>query len=342
MVPPEWVEAIGNLPLPDSARSVAAGAALVTSLGGLLVRFRDRAHLLLLVVAPALAAMTAGARGWQGLESLGTLSATCLGISLLTYALLRWRRVGFGVVTALAVGGASPVITMGLLGPGLLEESQRWWLVMLPLGIVVSGVLAAVLYAGRRAVAAEAAPSAEAGGGPGDREAGLVLEMLGQGKVSAREAADLLEAVREKVPADRLPLSGGVVTSLLGGLEIAIGWTMPWRYVPVEGGLAYESGFHVRPHGWLVLLLGVLPAVLACIPALDHHLRQSMLRLFLALIGMVLTLSLISLIAAGGVPEVGLLLCLLGFGTQVLGALKESGIVQAVAARSGRGGQGGR
>jgi len=33
MVPPEWVEAIGNLPLPDSARSVAAGAALVISLG---------------------------------------------------------------------------------------------------------------------------------------------------------------------------------------------------------------------------------------------------------------------------------------------------------------------
>ena len=317
----------------DRMLLLVAIISLVVAVVGLLLRIKDRVSLLLLVIGPLLGLLAWATLGWESLSALGVLCAATLGIGVFAYWILRLRALNFSVATALAAGGAAPALTLWLLaGAGLTDEGSVWPALILPAGLLVCVLLAAALAAGRKAVAAEATGRGKSGPRAGT-ETRLVLEMLQQEKISAAEAADLFEAVRPGVPADRLPISGGVVASLLGGLEIVIGWMMPWAYRAFSDKLVYMSGFHFEPHGWLLLVLGVLPVMLACVPALDQYLRQGMLRLFLALIGLALTVSLMTITAQEGGPGVGLVLCLIGFGTQLIGALKESGLVRRPARR---------
>ena len=173
---------------------------------------------------------------------------------------------------------------------------------------------------------ARPAPGASGGvAGGEDRQA--VLRMLADGKVSADEASALLDALGAPgTPGDRLPLSGGTIASLVAGVMIAAGFVLPWVRVNIAGMRGYQAGHHVGFLGWLILSLGLLPAVLACIPALDRFLRQGMLRLLLACTGLAFAGSLAVRVLAGrSFPHVGLVIVLLGFGVQLLSALMDTG-----------------
>ena len=162
------------------------------------------------------------------------------------------------------------------------------------------------------------------------QERQAVLSMVADGKVSPEEASELLGALGQPDAAgDRSPASIATLTHLVGAVMIATGFVLPWVFVQIGPVHGYQAGHNVGALGWVVLSLGVLPAVLACIPALDRHLGQGMLRLLLAATGLAFAISLaVPIVARGERPGIGLLLVLLGFGVQIPSALLDAGLLR--------------
>ena len=121
-----------------------------------------------------------------------------------------------------------------------------------------------------------------------------------------------------------------MLASPIGGLAVGVGFMLPWARVRVGDITGYQAGYHVGFLGWLILSLGLLPALLACIPGLDRFLRQSMLRLLLSCVGGAFAAALLVTIVTRGSVPVGIIVVLLGFGIQILSALAESGLLRTV------------
>lgn len=157
----------------------------------------------------------------------------------------------------------------------------------------------------------------------------MVLQMVADGKVSAEDADQLLKAVgQDRRPGDRLPVGGSELASIGGAIAVIVGFMLPWAYVRVNSPLfgmsqrGYQAGHHVGFLGYLILALGLLPALLACTPALDRYLRQGLLRFVVAATGCAFVLSLL----VRGPNGIGLWVCLAGFAVQILSALRQSGV----------------
>ena len=320
-----------------------AVVSLVLSVGAALRWRRDR--LVFGVFAAALVApLLASARfGWDEPEFLCLLFLESSLAGMIAYSLLRWKDLGFSPVSALGAGAANAILSplfVAVFGkPGIVMERGLWTIALVPAALFVGLLIAAVACAVRAAyrsmpVPAEpkagqgaAYPSTPVPAGPkagqgaaGDQEQQAVLKMVADGKVSPDEASELLAALGQpSTPADRLPMSVGTLVSLIAGVMIATGFVLPWAHL---GRGAYQAGHHIGFLGWLILVLGLLPAFLACVPALDRHLRQGVLRLLLACTGLAFVVSLAVRVGAGrSASGVGLVIVALGFGVQVPSAL---------------------
>jgi hypothetical protein len=321
-----------------TSRIIVTAVAVTLTAAGLIVWRRDKASFLLLLIGPVVGILGATSLGWDNPVHFGMCVIVSLGLSVAGYWVARSKPLSFSVAPSLVVGGATPMLTLwAFTVAGIRDQAGTWYVLMLPAGLVFGLAMSLIMHIGRVVLRDEASTIGKASYLPKDviEERRIVLEMLSEGKVSPAEASQLLDAVGGRgVPADRLPLSSGTVGSLVGGIVVIIGWVMPWayRYATVEGvvtRVGYEAGYH-RTIGWLIVTLGFLPTLFACIPALDRHLRQGMLRLFLALIGAALAMSLLSLQSATALEITsGVVLCLVGFGIQVVSALKESGLFRA-------------
>ena len=153
----------------------------------------------------------------------------------------------------------------------------------------------------------------------------MVLQMVADGKVSAEDAEQLLKAVgHDRRPGDRLPVGRSELASIGGAMAVIVGFMLPWAYVRTGLIRGYQAGHNVGFLGYLILALGLLPALLACIPALDRHLRQGMLKFVVAATGCAFAISLVARCPRG----VGLWVCHVGFGVQILSALRQAGMWQ--------------
>jgi len=115
-------------------------------------------------------------------------------------------------------------------------------------------------------------------------------------------------------------------SGLLGCLAVVVGFMLPWVYVRMGEMRGYQAGHHVGFLGWAILVLGLVPAVLASIPALDKVLRQGLLRLILSGTGIAFAVSL--MINIGDNMGAGIVLVLLGFVAQLLSAIGDSGLAR--------------
>jgi hypothetical protein len=246
---------------------------------------------------------------------------------LAAYSLMRIRPLQFGPVAAAFGGGAcaflAPVLAVRAAG-------SMWPPYVIPVGLVVAFVLALVMVLLRATLGTTMDAGPDAGSSEGATEERLAtLRLLREGKISAEEASQLLEALGDATPGDMLPMTKGLRTSIVGGILIVVGFMLPWAHVKMGGVEGYQAGYHVGVLGWLILVLGVLPAVLACIPALDTHVRQALLRLLLACTGVAFAMPMVlQALAAETLPGVGLFLVLAGFGLQLLTALTGSGVLR--------------
>jgi len=153
-----------------------------------------------------------------------------------------------------------------------------------------------------------------------DRE--MVLDMLRTGKVSGEQAADLLKALGTKAgSADRLPLTISVIGSVVGAILVVIGFMLPWYYVHK----GYQAGYHVGYVGWIVLIAGILPALFVCIPSLDKHVRQGLLRMVIACIGGAFVIVMLLRSPQG----IGLWVATVGFALQLFTAFRQAGFTGA-------------
>ena len=155
----------------------------------------------------------------------------------------------------------------------------------------------------------------------------MVLGMLREGKVSGEQAAELLKALGPKTEAaDRLPLTASVSGALAGAILVVVGFMLPWFHVrmrlPLGGGTqGYQAGYDVGYVGWIVLVAGIIPALMACIPSLDKHVRQGLLRMVIACIGGAFVISMLVRSPEG----IGLWIAGIGFAFQLFAAFAQAG-----------------
>lgn len=322
---------------------IVGGLSLIITLAVLLVRRRERASLLILLTGPLMGLMAAGSLGWESMDSWALASVVFLAVAAIGYGAGRSRLFSFSQAASLILGGMAIVGSLfTLIVMSKVREGDIWFIFSLPLGLIWSFLICGLIHLFRRALAQPGAQPVASGEEQKLAEKKMILDMLARDKISAAEATELLDAIgREDTPADRLPLTSGIIASLAGGVVIVTGWVMPWSYMPLqmlmrypgmdvmEEATVYFAGYHLGLHGWLIPILGVVPAILACIPALDVHLRQGMLRLFMALIGTAFTVALLSMSLRQGAPSVGPIMSLFGFIIQVTGALSESRLIRS-------------
>ena len=291
----------------------------------------DKVHWVIFVAA--VGAMWLGARLWSldEIEFLAVLFLLVAAGGAVAYSALRSGIFKCG--PGLAVVGASlGVILLPAVLRAVCFSRPRAILAVSVLIIPVTAVLGLpvglVLSLLSGAFQKMSVPGTVPGPRPQDRA--QVLDMLADGTISSEDAAELLSALGEqKVPADRLPLNAGLLAGFWGGLIVAVGFILPWGHVrmgPIQG---YQAGYHIGLLGWIILVLGTMPALLACIPALDRGLRQGLLRLLLSGVGLAFALSLGGMtLSRGHLPGVGLWVVSLGFALQIAGGFGQSGLLQ--------------
>lgn len=190
--------------------------------------------------------------------------------------------------------------------------------------VVGTGVLVAVGWClWRFLTRGRSGPVEQAAAGEEERQS--ILKMMNEGKITSGEASELLRALgKRRVPGDSLPISRAMIVTVIGAVLIVIGFMLPWQRVWIGRVSGYQAGYHVGFLGWLILGLGLLPAILSSIPAMDKVLRQGLLRLLLCATGIAFAVSLA--IGAGRSVRIGIFLLIFGFMIQLISALVESGL----------------
>ena len=292
---------------------------------------RDRVHWV--VFLGALVASGIAVHLWK-LDEIEFLAAffleaaagAAVGYSLMQSSLFK---LGPGLASlGASVSAVVLPVVLHALGFEMPRADEGVWVIAIPAVAFLSILTGLLLMALRACFRAMAVPGVEPG--PRPEERAKVLDMLADGAISSGEAAELLNALGEKkVPADRLPLGAGMLAGFWGGLIVAVGFILPWGSVSVGPIKGYQAGYHLGLLGWIILLLAILPALLACIPALDRGLRQGLLRLLCSSVGLALTLSLGgAALSRGNVPGLGLWGVILGFAIQAAGGFAQSGIIR--------------
>jgi hypothetical protein len=176
-----------------------------------------------------------------------------------------------------------------------------------------------------------------------------VLKMLDDGKITAAECAELLNAMGHPAqpPAPRPAAATHRKTVLIGAALLLVGFFLPWfaynlgdvnreliSHIPFVGevpmvtqGMASGPTVHVTGGdiiyglGWFVLLFGVVAAVLPYLAAnLDSETTQKVSLIALGLGAIILLYLFTENIR---IASIGLLLVLAGYALEILGVIKE-------------------
>jgi len=248
---------------------------------------------------------------------------------LIGYVVLRIKPAKCSRPSA-AIGGVINILFASLLLHVFGISPPARLFLILPVSLVTA-FLIALAAMGVRAI--WNAPVATTPAGHAEDQ-GVILKMLADGKVSAAEASALLDACGDPAtPADARPPDRLTKLSIIGNFIVLVGFMLPWSVVRIRSAVmgldvtGFQTGRDAGFLGWLVLTIAVLPTILACLPSLDRHVRQAMLRLCLSAAGalIVATLGVQILIFAKAIPGIGLFTVLAGFLIQITASVRASG-----------------
>ncbi len=148
-------------------------------------------------------------------------------------------------------------------------------------------------------------------------ERAKILRMVEDGKISADEGSELLDAMgRSSALRGQEKFSRADIVMLVGAALVILGFFLPWVYSQIGGVLGYQAGYDWRAIGWTIFIVGILSAVPVFVTPKDFLYKISMLQIFLTLIGLVLVISV--LVRAGEHLGAGLIFCLAGFIVELL------------------------
>jgi hypothetical protein len=152
-----------------------------------------------------------------------------------------------------------------------------------------------------------------------------VLKMLDDGKITAQESAELLNALAHSAPA-RPPQPAPVPSAprkmvWLGAALLVIGFFLPWFEAGNQNMSAYIAGGDIaHGFGWCILFLGIAVAVLPVVDAsLDSQTCQKISVIALG-VGAIILLYLFT--RNFRFVSIGILLVLAGYALEFIGVLK--------------------
>lgn len=157
---------------------------------------------------------------------------------------------------------------------------------------------------------------------PAGPERARIVKMMEEGKITAEEGVELLDAMgRSNALQGQDKFSRLDIAMLCAVALVVFGFFMPWAYVNMRGlsdlpgvfgkTTIYQAGYQAGALGWAVFIIALLSAAPVFFTPKDFLYKVSMLQVFLTLMGLVLTVSI--LIRVGGQFGAGLIVCLAGF-----------------------------
>jgi hypothetical protein len=223
------------------------------------------------------------------------------GLFLLLFRLICKLKWLTAVCLAVIAGTAPSLLGLYLFAPAAPKPG---WVVLLP-----SAVCAVILIIHWVARGEDSSVKTA--------ERAKILRMVEEGKISAEEGSDLLDAMgRSTALRGQEKFSRLDFVTLIGAALVILGFFLPWiniRSVTQMFGRisAYQAGYQVGAVGWAIFIIGILSTVPVFVTPKDFLYKISMLQIFLTLIGLVLVISV--LVRAGHNLGAGLILCLAGF-----------------------------
>ena len=156
-------------------------------------------------------------------------------------------------------------------------------------------------------------------------ERARILHMIEEGKITAEEGGDLLEAIgRSSALQGQERFSRLDMAILCGVALVVMGFFLPWTHIRIaampgmqgvrdvfDQDSVYQSGYHTGALGWTIFVIAQLSAAPVFVTPKDILYKISILQLFLTLIGLLLVVS--TLLRAGGQSGMGIVVCATGF-----------------------------
>ena len=147
-----------------------------------------------------------------------------------------------------------------------------------------------------------------------------IMEMVETGKISSEEGNELLESLgRSSALRGEEKFSRVDIVMLIAVSMVILGFFLPWAYIrlPQITGMfgqkisAYQAGYQAGALGWAVFIIAFLSVVPVFITPKNYLYKISMLQIFLTIIGIVLTISILYQVRSH--LGIGLIFCLIGF-----------------------------
>jgi hypothetical protein len=147
-----------------------------------------------------------------------------------------------------------------------------------------------------------------------DPERTRILRMIEEGKITAEEGSDLLEAMGKSNAMrgqDRFSLLDMAI--LCGVAFVVMGFFLPWVYIRNS---MYQAGHQIGALGWTIFIIALVSIVPVFITPKNLLYKISMFHLFVTLVG--LLLAFITLLRAGNHLGIGIVVCTVGFTVELI------------------------
>lgn len=234
----------------------------------------------------------------------------------------------FSVLTSVALAMVLSTIPM-ILSHRLLYRGHFYVGKLVLLFPVIGGVILIVQF-----IRWVAGGSQNTGGVVTSDERQKTLRMVDEGKITSQEASELLDALgRSSAMRGQDRFSRVDMMTLAGIGLVVLGFFLPWVRIQINlpgllGTSGYQAGYHAGAIGWAVLIISILAALPVFLTPKDYLYKMSLLQIFLLILGVVITISLLvqgnaAVYSDPNVKQValGLFFCLAGFIVAALASL---------------------
>ncbi len=161
-------------------------------------------------------------------------------------------------------------------------------------------------------------------------ERARILRMVEDGKISAEEGSELLEAMGKSSALRGQDKFSNLDMAILAGVALVIlGFFLPWVRIRLSNmpgmsgirdifnqNLAGQAGYHTGALGWMIFAIALISIIPVFITPKSLLYKISLLHLFITLIG--LLLAFMTLIRAGDQLGVGIVTCTVGFTVELI------------------------
>jgi hypothetical protein len=161
-------------------------------------------------------------------------------------------------------------------------------------------------------------------------ERARILQMIEDGKITAEEGSDLLEAMGKSSALRGQDKFSSLDVAILAGVALVVlGFFLPWVHIRLSSmtvlpgiqdifnqNSAYQAGYHTGAIGWMIFAIALVSAIPVFVTPKSLLYKISLLHLFVTLIGLLLVF--MTLLRAGNQLGAGIVTCAVGFTIELI------------------------